>query len=52
LPCKKKKSKRRTTRKQPQYTQALKVVDTGIKATVGVAALGITATALTNLKPT
>lgn len=45
------KNKRKTTKRRstPNFNEPLKIINTGMKATVGIAALGITATALTNI---
>jgi hypothetical protein len=44
--------KRRTTKRtrtQANFNQPLKLINTGMKATVGIAALGITANAVTKI---
>ena len=44
------KRKRKTKRhKTPNFNEPLKLLNTGMKATIGIAALGITTTALTNI---
>jgi hypothetical protein len=52
MPCKKPKRKMRKTRHASfKANQPMKLIGDATKATVGIAALGVTAAALTNLKP-
>jgi len=51
MPCKKHKRKQKTRHSSFNTNQPMKLIGDATKATVGIAALGITATALTNLKP-